>query len=266
MSLMRTAKLQLFILAAVLLQPGPLAAAPVSVRFAEGAAHGFLQLRTVDGTLIASGDLLQVVRSGHVEKRVVFRFKDGSVFEESAVFTQQQVYTMQSYHLVQRGPVFNDDTEISLERATGKYRVKTKSHKDGREEVLEGSLDLPADVYNGLILTVVKDLPKGASETVHFVAFTPAPRLIQLELVPAGEHPVLVGELEKTAVHYSLKPRLGTWLTFFATVLRRVPPDDDVWIVKDEVPAFVRFEGPLYMGGPVWRIELASPRWPDQKR
>jgi hypothetical protein len=61
--------------------------------------------------------------------------------------------------------------------------------------VLDGTLDLPPDVYNGLVLTVAKNLPKGASETVHLVAFTPAPRLIQLELAPAGEHKVLVGEL-----------------------------------------------------------------------
>jgi hypothetical protein len=31
-----------------------------------------------------------------------------------------------------------------------------------------------------------------------------------------------------------------------------------VWIVTEDVPAFVKFEGPLYMG-PVWRIELAAP-------
>jgi hypothetical protein len=265
MSLIRAATLGLLILAAVLLQPGLLAAAQVPVRFAEGVSHGFLQLCTADGALIASGDLLQVVRGGRVEKRMVFHFKDGSVFEEAAVFTQQQVYTMQSYRLVRRGPVFSEDAEISMERATGKYRVKTKAHKDGREEVLDGSLDLPSDVYNGMVITVVKDLPKGASEIVHYVAFTPTPRLIQLELVPAGEHRVLVGQLEKTAVHYLLKPRLGIWLKFFATVLGRVPPDDNVWIVTDEVPAFVRFEGPLFTTGPIWRIELTSPRWPDQK-
>jgi hypothetical protein len=182
------------------------------------------------------------------------------------VFTQLQVYAMQSYHLVRRGPVFRDDTEISLERATGKYRVTTRAHKDGREEVLEGSLALPDDVYNGMILTVVKDLSKGVSETVHYVAFTPTPRIIELELVPAGEHRVLVGDLEKSATHYVLKPRLGIWLNLFATVLGRVPPDSDVWIVTADVPAFVRFEGPLFLAGPVWRIQLASPRGPDQKR
>jgi hypothetical protein len=245
------------------LWPQPLAAAPVTVRFVEGVVHGFLVLRTLDGVLIASGDLLQVGRGGEVESRMVFRFKDGSVSDESAVFTEQHVFTLQRYHLVQRGPAFTEDTEISLERASGKYRVKTKGRKDGREKVLEGTLDLPLDVYNGMVLTVAKNLPKGASETVHVVAFTPAPRLIQLELTPAGEQKVLVGELAKTAIHYMFKPQLWVWLKLFATLLGRVPPDYHAWIVTGEVPAFVRFEGPLYPTGPVWRIDLASPRWPD---
>ena len=46
----------------VLLWTWPLAAAPITVRFAEGVTHGFLLLRTVDGKLIASGDLVQVAR------------------------------------------------------------------------------------------------------------------------------------------------------------------------------------------------------------
>ncbi len=261
-SVTKATTIGLLILVTMLLGPHPLPAAPVPVRFVEGATHGFLMLRTVDGALIASGDLLQVGRGGGVESRMVFHFKDGSLFDETVVFTQQHVFTMQSYHLVQRGPVFAEDTEISLER-TGKYRVKTKARKDGREKVLDGTLELPPDVYNGMVLTVAKNLPKGAGETVHIVAFTPKPRLIQLELAPKGEHKVMVGELAKTAIHYVFKPRLGVWLKLFATVLGRVPPDYHAWILTDEVPAFARFEGPLYTTGPVWRIELTSPRWPD---
>jgi hypothetical protein len=263
LSFTRAATLGLLVLGTVLLWLCPLAAAPVPVRFVEGAMHGFLVLRTADGSLIASGDLLQVGRGGQVESRMVFRFKDGSVFDERAVFTQRRVFSLQSYRLVQRGTVFAEETEISLEQASGKYRVKTQGRKEGREKVLEGTLDLPPDVYNGMVLTVAKNLPKGAGETVHVVAFTPKPRLIQLELAPVGEHQVLVGALAKTAVHYVFKPQLGTGLKLFATLLGRVPPDYHAWIVTGEVPAFARFEGPLYPTGPVWRIELASPRWPD---
>ncbi len=95
------------------------------------------------------------------------------------------------------------------------------------------------------------------------MAFTPAPRLIRLELTPAGEHQVLVGELAKTAIHYVIKPQFGICLELFATLFRRVPPDSHVWILTDDVPAFVKFEGPLCTTGPVWQIELTSPHWPD---
>ncbi|MBP2689188.1 MAG: hypothetical protein H6Q83_1375 [Deltaproteobacteria bacterium] len=236
----------------------PLAAAPVPVRFAEGSLHGFLVLSTPEGVLIASGDLLQTRRDGEVGSRLVFHFKDGSVFDETVVFTQRDVFTLQSYHLVQRGPVFPEDTEISLERASGKYHVKTRARKDGREKVREGTLDLPPDTYNGMVLTVVKNLSGEAGETVHMV-------LIKLKLVPADEQKILVGGSEKTATHYVLKPILGTWLKLFASLLGRIPPDNHAWIVTADVPAFVKFEGPLYMNGPVWRIELTSPRWTDRR-
>ena len=261
----RIATFVLAVLAALLLWPHVVAAAPVPVRFAEGVTHGFLMLRSApDNVLLASGELLQVARDGQVECQMVFRFPDGSVWDENVVFTQDRVFTMQRYHLVQTGPVFPEDSEFSLDRASGKYRVKTKARKDGREKLLEGTLELPPDTYNGIVLTVAKNFLKGASETIHVVAFTPAPRLIQLELVPAGEHKVLVGEIPKPAIHYVLKPRLGPWLKLFASLLGRVPPDLDAWIATDKVPTFVRFEGALYTGGPVWRIEMTSPRWPGQ--
>jgi len=250
-------------LVTVLVWPCPLAAAPVAVRFAEGVTHGFLLLRTVDGSLIASGDLLQVGRGGKVESRMVFRFKDGSLLDETVVFTQQRVFTMQGYHLVQRGPAFAEDTEISLLRTSGKYYVKTKSHKDGREEAIDGTLELPPDVYNGMVLTVVKNLPRGASATVHMVAFTPKPLLIELELALVGEHKVMVDQLTKTAIHYVFKPHPGPWLELFARLLGRMPSDYHAWIVTEAVPASVKFEGPLNPTGPIWQIELTSPHWPE---
>ncbi len=255
--------LGLLLLATVLLWPRPLTAASVPVRFVEGATHGFLLLRTVNGVLIAQGDLFQVVQGGEVDSRMVFRFKDGSVVDETVSFTQQSVFAMQKYHLVQRGPAFTEDSEISMERAAGKYRVKTKAHKDGREEILDGKLDMPPDVYNGMVLTIAKNLPRGASETIHIVAFTPTPLLTQLELTPAGEQKVQVGELAKTATRYVLKPHLGIWLKLLARLIGRIPPDSHAWILADEVPAFVGFEGSLSATGQIYRIEQAIPRWPE---
>ena len=225
--------------------------------------HGFLVLRTFAGTLVASGDLLQRSQSREeVESRMVFRFEDGSLFDETVVYAQQKTFALRTYRLVQRGPAFPEDTEVSLEKASGKYRIVTTA-KDGAHSTVEGTLDLPPDVYNGMLLTVAKNLLRGVGETVHLVAFTPKPRVIEVQIAPAGEHQVRVGVLTKIAVHYVFKPSLGGGLGFFAKLTGRYPPDCHVWVVTDDVPAFVRFDGPLFTPGPIWRIELTSPRWAD---
>jgi hypothetical protein len=242
----------------------PLMAAPIPVRFAEGVTHGFLVLSGVDGVTVAHGDLFQVVRGEEIDKRMIFRFKDGSVLDENVTFTQRGVYALKSYRLSEKGPAFEQDREISMTPANGAYRVKMKDHKGGAEKSLEGTLDLPADVYNGLILTVVKNFRKGAGEIVHFVAFTPTPRLIELALTPAGEEKVTVGDITTSAVHYVMKPRLGVWLKIGAKITGRMPADLHAWVATDEVPAFVEFEGAMGTQGQIWRIETVSPRRPRQ--
>ncbi len=75
----------------------------VTVRYHEGVTHGFLTLRSTTGDLLAEGDLLQVVRAEGVDSRLVFRFRDGSLYDETVVFSQSRVFTLLSYRLQQRG-------------------------------------------------------------------------------------------------------------------------------------------------------------------
>jgi hypothetical protein len=237
------------------------APAPIPVRYSEGTVHGFLELQTIGGVLLAHGDLLQVPRDKGIESRMVFHFADSSVFEESVTFTQHGVFTMQDYHLVQKGSAFENDLEVTLARS-GKYRVTTRSHRDGAVKQYAGTLDLPPDTYNGMVITIAKNLAPRDTQTVHIVAFTPKPRIVGLEFAPAGQQRVLLGRHAETAVHYRLKPKLGGIVKIIASVLGKVPPDSDAWIITDDVPAFVRYEGPMY-SGPVWRLSLASPTWPQ---
>lgn len=259
-----TAVMRQFVaLLTVFLWTHPVAAAPVEVRFTEGVGHAFLLLRTPDGNQIASGDLLQVVIDDEIQSRMVFHFKDGSLLDETVVYAQDGVFVLRSYRLVQRGPAFAEDTELVLERASGRYSVTTTDRSNGREETIEGTLELPTDVYNGMVLTVAKNLPKETGATVHMVAFMPEPMLIELEIALADDHVVLVGDLSKTATHFVLKPRPGVLRGLLANLFGRMPADYHAWVLTDEAPpAFVRFQGPLDPNGPVWLIELTSPRWP----
>jgi hypothetical protein len=230
------------------------------VRFAEGMVHGFLELRTDGGSLLAHGDLLQVPGDSGVESRLVFHFPDSSVFTETVRFTQRGVFALQHYHLVQRGPAFATDLEVTLTRS-GRYDVTARHRDDGEIKRYTGTLDLPPDVYNGMVILIAKNLPAQHAATVHIVAFTPKPRLIKLEIAPTDSQRVILGRHSETAVHYTLKPKLGPVVRAVAGLTGQLPPDSHVWIVTDGVPAFVRFEGPLY-SGPVWRLSLTSPGWP----
>src|SRR5688572_308170 len=177
----------------------------VAVRYAEGTLHGFLRLRSTSGDVIADGELLQVPRRRGLDSRMVFRFRDSSFFEEKVLFTQRGTFRMESYSLVQRGPSFAEDMDVKLDRS-GKYEVKATDRDDGEVKSWSGTMDLPADTYNGMVIVIAKNLATGETagdtQRVHLVAFTPKPRLISLELAPAGTHPVQVGTHREKAVHF----------------------------------------------------------------
>jgi len=234
-------------------------AAPIPVRFVEGLTRGYMLLRDLDNRILAHGDLLQVVKGEEIEKQMVFRFKDGSLYDERVTYTERGAFRLKTYHLTQRGPAFDEDVEISLTASTGAYTVKKKDHDDGKEKTDDGKLEVPDDLYNGLLMTIVKDLPKGGA-TVHFATFSPSARIIELELVPAGEHKITVGDLTQSALHIQIKPKLGFFLKVAAKILDRDPKDLHAWVATDDVPAFVGFEGAFNTPGPTWRIEVVSPQ------
>jgi hypothetical protein len=253
----------IIVIAALVCSPAD--AAPVAVRFPEGVTHGFLLVRSLVGEIIGQGEMTQVVKPGDlVESQLVFRFKDGSLHDEKVAFSQQRVFTMISYRLVQRGPSFPDQIDVSIDRGTAEYTVRSKAGEDGKEEVLTGEFDLPKDAYNGMLIMVLKNLQRDTDETVSYLVFTPGPEAIKLELLLVGEHTVRIGDLSRQALQYVFRPDIGMIRKFFGKFLGKLPADFhyDCWILADEVPSFVQFEGPLQLMGPIVRIELVSPRLP----
>lgn len=230
----------------------PAGADPIAVKYTEGITRGFPVLRALNGEKLAQGDLVQIPRgSDVVESRLVFRFKDGSLHDERVVFSQRDVFTLLSYRIVQQGPSFPETLEASVDRATGRYDVRYRGDQDSPEEILSGDLTLPLDVYNGLLSMLMKNLSVGDSTVVQIVAFTPKPRLVKMLLAPAAEDPLQVNDAAVMATRFLVRPQLG----LFASLLVADVPDLKCWIAGGEAPAFLRFEGPLYFMGPIWRID-----------
>ena len=236
-----------FVVAAV----APAAAEPIAVRYTEGITRGFPVLRSLGGDKLAQGELTQVPRGDVVESRLVFRFKDGSVYDERLTFSQRDVFTLQSYHIVQQGPSFPEAIDARVDRKTGRYEVRYRSDEDSPEETLKGSFDMPGDVYNGLLSTLMKNMPVATPATVQIIAFTPKPRLVKMLLKPTVEDPMNVNDAAVIATRFLVRPQLG----MFASLLIADIPDVKCWIAGGDAPAFLRFEGPLYFMGPIWRID-----------
>jgi hypothetical protein len=246
----------------VCVQPAMVMADPIAVRHAEGVVHGFLALRTMTGETIADGDVIQVARGDRVSTRLVFHFKDGSINDETAVFSQRGNFRMLSDHLIQKGPTFPHPMDLSINGSTGQVTVRT-TEDDSKEKIIAQHMDLPPDWSNGIVLTLLKNFPANAKPiNLSMVVATPKPRLVKLAVTPEGEEPFsLAGSLRK-AMHYVVKIEIGGVAGVVAPIVGKQPPDIHVWILDGEAPAFVKTEGPLYNGGPIWRIELLSPVWP----
>lgn len=240
--------------------PGRAAADPVPVRFAEGVVHGFLVLRTLDGTAIATGDLIQVARGGRVTARLVFRFNDGSLHDETAVFSQSGHFKLISDRVIQKGKTFKRPLEMSIDCVKGQVSVRyTEEDGDVKTEVEQ--MEIPPDLSNGLMLTLLKNVRPGTPSAVSLIAATPKPLLVKLEITSAGEEPFSFAGSARKAIHYVVHVNIGGIKGLLADILGKDPPDTHVWILGGEAPAFVKAEGPLFPGGPSWRIELVAPVW-----
>jgi hypothetical protein len=244
-----------------LLASNLLQASPVAVRYTEGMVHGFLALRTLEGQTIADGDLIQTAQGDRVTSRLVFRFRDGSLHDDTVIFTQRRRFRLVTDHLIQKGPVFQLAMETWIDAAKGDVKVRY-ADKEGLEKVEAEHLDLPPDVANGLLLTLLKNIAPDAAETVSLVAATPKPRLVKLVIAPAGKTQFSIGDSARNAAQFVVKVDIGGISGVLAPLLGKQPPDSHFWVLEEGVPAFVKSEAPLFIGGPLWRVELVSPAWP----
>ena len=240
-------------------------AAPVGVRYPEGVSQGFVTLSSLDGKKLGEGELSQVATGvNRIVSHLSIRLKDGSLHDENVVFSQNRQFKLVSYKLVQYGPAFPEPVEVSLDMETGMYTLRRNPPGKDRT-VLTGHLDLPSDTYNGMTVMLLKNLDQNASVTIHMLEFLPEPKLYAVDLIPIEKDSLRAGGLSRDAVHYILKPKLGWFVQNLASLLGKLPPDYDFWLLKGKAPAFVRFEGPLYKDGPPWRIEPASPTLNKEK-
>lgn len=245
---------------AILLLPDALLAESIPVRYPEGTSHGFLALRTWEGKLLAAGELTEVLHGNRVVSRLVFRFKDGSVDDDTAVFSQHRAFRLISDHHIQKGPSFPHATDVLINTVTDRVTVRYQD-KD-REKMKTDDLDLPPDLGNGILLVLLKNiLPDTKTTKVSYVGADPKPRLMHLLITPTSEETFSVAGARHKATLFVVTVDIGGITGMIAPLIEKQPADTKVWVVGEGAPAFVRADGALYAGGPIWSIQLTDPEW-----
>ena len=92
------------------------------------------------------------------------------------------------------------------------------------------------------------------------------PEIVKLKIRSEGERQFWTSGQPRKAIHYVIHVDIGGVKGAIAPIVGKQPPDTHVWVLGGKAPTFVKFEGPLYEGGPIWDIDLATLKWERSSR
>jgi hypothetical protein len=231
-------------------------AEPISVRQIQSPMHRFMVARSEAGKIIASGDFSQVVQGDEVTMRLTYKFVDGSIDDETTTYRQQGTFHLVRNHHIQEGPFFVKPVDFTVEAATGIATSRT-ADQNGKIHVESHHIDLPDDLANGFVGTLLLDAPQNTTPfRVGMLAPVAGGRLIQLLISSEGEQPFHTAGQTLKATVFRIHPELGGIVGAIARLIGLQPKDVRVWVLEGQEPAVMRIVGQLGGYGPVVSSEL----------
>ena len=228
----------------------------VSVKHIQLPMHSSMVVRTETGKIIARVEFTQVVQGDEVTMRLTYHFVDGSLDDETTTYRQQGAFRLVRNHHIQKGQFFAKPVDFALEAAIGIATSRT-ADKDGKIHVESEHIDLPDDLANGFVGTLLLNVPPNTAPfRVGILAPVFGGRLIRILISPEGEQPFQKTGQNLKATVFRIHPELGGFLGMIATLLGLQPKDVMVWVLEGEQPAVVRIVGQLGGFGPVVSSEL----------
>jgi hypothetical protein len=160
--------------AAFLMLTALLLADPVTVRRVQGFLHGFIVLKDLNGKILASGDVTQIPSGNHITTTLKLHFRDGSVYEQTAAYSQRKIFQLLSYKEIQKGPAFKKPTVLSFDTTSGNITIQ-QTGEDAKVKDITKRLDLPADLANGILPTLLSNIDPNAETVLSMLVATPEP-------------------------------------------------------------------------------------------
>jgi hypothetical protein len=228
----------------------------IAVTHIQRPMHRFMVARSETGKIIANGEFSQTVQGDEVTMSLTYRFADGSMDEETTTYRQQGTSRLVRNHHVQKGPFFARPVDFAVEAATGIATSRT-TDKNGKIHVESEHIDLPDDLANGFVGTLLLNVPHNTAPfRVGMLAPVRGGRLIRILISPEGEQPFQTAGQTLKATVFRIHPELGGIVGLIAPLIGLQPKDVMVWVLEGEEPAVVRIVGQLGGYGPVVNSEL----------
>jgi hypothetical protein len=250
----------------LLVETGTTFADQIAVHYQEGATHGSLNVKSLNGKEIGKGELTETVDGRRVSSKLTLNFANGSLYEETTDFSQDGVFRVLDYHMLQKGPSFRETLEMTIDAAKGVVTV----HCDGQGDSCKNRdwtrhMQIPSDIANGIIPFVVRNIsPKTNRVQVSMIVATPEPKLVHVSISPTALQRFSFDGSQLEATRYALTVDPGGMLAPLIKITGREPPPSFVWMLNGKVPSFLIAQR-AFLDGPVCRIEQASANSkPDQ--
>jgi hypothetical protein len=235
-----------------------LPAETIPVRHIQRPMHRSMVARSEAGNDIATGDFTQVVQGDEVTMRLTYSFVDGSIDDETTTYRQRGTFRLVRYHHIQKGPFFTKPIDFTVEAATGIVSSRAVNKK-GKIQVESKHMDLPEDLTNGFVGTLLLNVPHNTKPfRVGMLAPVGGGRLIPLLISPESEQTVQLGGQTFKATVFRIHPELNGFVRVFARLLGLQPKDVMVWVLEGEEPAVAVVVGQLGGYGPVISSDLVG--------
>jgi hypothetical protein len=228
----------------------------ISVKHIQLPRHEFMVARSETGRIIARVEFTEDVQGDEVTMRLTYRFVDGSIDDETTTYSQQSTFRLIRNHHIQQGPFFARPIDFAVEAATGIATSRT-ADKNGKIQVESEHIDLPDDMANGFVGTLLLNVPPNTAPfRVGIMAPVFGGRLIRILISPEGEQSFQKTGQTFRATVFRIHPELGGILGVIAKLLGLQPKDVMVWVQEGDTPAVMRVVGQLGGSGPVLSSEL----------
>jgi len=231
-------------------------AQPVPVTHLQLPRHASMVARSDNGQIIARVEFTETVQGDEVTMRLTYRFVDGSIDDETTTYSQRGTFRLVRNHHIQNGPFFDSPVDLTMEPATGTLTSRT-TDKDGNVHVVSAHIDLPDDLANGFVGTLLVNVPPNTAPfRVGILTPVFGGRLIRILISPQGEQPFQKAGQTLQATVFRIHPELGGFLGMLATLFSVQPKDVMVWVLEGDKPAVMRVVGQMSGFGPVVSSEL----------